>query len=182
VELPARFIWRAYRAVLGRGAVPPRSALDKLPLTWRLMRLLPQLAASPVRARGRFPGAGDDGTRRLQLAQRLADLFDQYQVYRADWLQAWEAGRRPAAACRWRNPRRCPPTSSGSPRCGAPAGRTDERRAPPRARSCTSACCRRCTAGRPARGLPRRVVLFGTTHVPQPTLQAITALARAARC
>ncbi|WP_046242188.1 exodeoxyribonuclease V subunit gamma, partial [Delftia tsuruhatensis] len=25
-------------------------------------------------------------------AQRLADLFDQYQIYRADWLDAWEAG------------------------------------------------------------------------------------------
>ncbi|KPF95098.1 hypothetical protein IP87_17655, partial [beta proteobacterium AAP121] len=47
VELPARFIWRAYRAVLGRAAVPAVSALDKLPLTWRLMRLLPVLAGQP---------------------------------------------------------------------------------------------------------------------------------------
>ncbi len=41
VELPSRFVWRAYRALLGRAAVPPVSALDKLPLTWRLMHLLP---------------------------------------------------------------------------------------------------------------------------------------------
>src|SRR5471030_266771 len=27
-----------------------------------------------------------------QLAQRLADLFDQYQVYRADWLEDWGNG------------------------------------------------------------------------------------------
>ncbi|MFP3354641.1 exodeoxyribonuclease V subunit gamma, partial [Pseudoalteromonas sp. SIMBA_153] len=27
-----------------------------------------------------------------QLAERLADLFDQYQVYRADWLKDWAAG------------------------------------------------------------------------------------------
>src|SRR5690606_27954789 len=27
-----------------------------------------------------------------QLAARLADLYDQYQVYRADWLEAWSAG------------------------------------------------------------------------------------------
>jgi exodeoxyribonuclease V gamma subunit len=30
--------------------------------------------------------------RRLQLAQRLADLYDQYQVYRSDWLAAWADG------------------------------------------------------------------------------------------
>ena len=47
VELPARFIWRAYRAVLGRGAVPGTAPLDKLPLTWRLMHLLPSLADQP---------------------------------------------------------------------------------------------------------------------------------------
>ena len=42
VELPARFLWRAYRAVLGPASVPPRSPLDKAPLTWRLMARLPQ--------------------------------------------------------------------------------------------------------------------------------------------
>ena len=47
VELPARFIWRAYRAVLGRAVVPTFSPLDKLPLTWRLMKLLPELATQP---------------------------------------------------------------------------------------------------------------------------------------
>lgn len=47
VELPARFIWRTYRTVLGSTAVPRTSALDKLPLTWRLMRLLPELSSQP---------------------------------------------------------------------------------------------------------------------------------------
>ena len=41
VQLPARFLWDAYRNVLGREAVPETSPLDKEPLTWRLMRLLP---------------------------------------------------------------------------------------------------------------------------------------------
>ena len=30
VELPARFLWRAYRAVLGSAAVPPRSPLARM--------------------------------------------------------------------------------------------------------------------------------------------------------
>jgi exodeoxyribonuclease V gamma subunit len=93
VELPARFVWRAYRAVLGRGAVPAVPALDKLPLTWRLMALLPGLAEEP----GFAPVAGflqgGDASRRLQLARRLADLIDQYQIYRSDWLQDWEQGQ-----------------------------------------------------------------------------------------
>ena len=92
VELPGRFLWRAYRQVLGRAAVPAESVLDKLPLTWRLMQCLPGLLAQP----GFEPLAGflraGDADRRWQLAQRLADLFDQYQVYRSDWLDAWAAG------------------------------------------------------------------------------------------
>ncbi|WP_119153033.1 exodeoxyribonuclease V subunit gamma [Caldimonas tepidiphila] len=93
VELPARFLWRSYRQVLGRESVPPLSPLDETPLTWRLMRLLPQLLERPEFAPlARFLAGGDLG-RRLQLAQRLADLYDQYQVHRADWLGAWAAGQ-----------------------------------------------------------------------------------------
>ena len=93
-ELPARFLWRAYRQVLGREAVPAQSPLDKLTLTWRLMALLPEAAAQPMfEPLAAFLGPDGDMARRLQLAERLADLFDQYQVYRGDWLAAWEAGR-----------------------------------------------------------------------------------------
>ncbi len=41
VQLPAQFLWRAYRGALGRESIPEVSVLDKGPLTWRLMRLLP---------------------------------------------------------------------------------------------------------------------------------------------
>ncbi|MBW8833483.1 MAG: exodeoxyribonuclease V subunit gamma, partial [Burkholderiales bacterium] len=47
VELPGRFLWRAYRQVLGRQAVSTQSVLDKLPMTWRLMKLLPGLLERP---------------------------------------------------------------------------------------------------------------------------------------
>src|SRR5690606_4851444 len=48
VELPARFLWQSYRAVLGGDAIPRESPLDKAPMTWRLMRLLPGLLDGEV--------------------------------------------------------------------------------------------------------------------------------------
>ncbi|MDD2546853.1 MAG: exodeoxyribonuclease V subunit gamma [Burkholderiaceae bacterium] len=99
VELPGRFLWRTYRQVLGAQAVPRVSPLDKRPMAWRLMRLLPGLLAdagmqdafAPVR--GYWQDGHVDHGRALQLATRLADLLDQYQNYRADWLQAWAQGQ-----------------------------------------------------------------------------------------
>jgi exodeoxyribonuclease V gamma subunit len=101
VELPARFFWRTSRQVLGRAAVPVESPLDKVPLTWRLMQTLPALLADPAQVAVYAPvagfvhteGGGAPPLRMLQLCQRLADLYDQYQVYRPDWLQDWAAGR-----------------------------------------------------------------------------------------
>jgi exodeoxyribonuclease V gamma subunit len=94
VQLPGSFMWQLYRMVLGREEIPPKSLLDKAPLTWRLMRLLPQLINEPhFEPLQRFLTNDTDLRKRYQLAERLADLFDQYQVYRADWLEDWAEGR-----------------------------------------------------------------------------------------
>ncbi|MBU2952905.1 exodeoxyribonuclease V subunit gamma [Marinobacter sp. F3R08] len=92
---PARFIWQAYRAVLPDGEVPEQSPFDKRRLVWRLYRLLPRLvgqddAFTPL---ARFLQGNDPDLRNFQLAEKVADLFDQYQVFRADWLAAWEQGK-----------------------------------------------------------------------------------------
>ena len=93
VELPARFLWRTYRQVLGRGAVPADSPLDKIPMTWRIMQLLPGLIHDPAFAPVNGFLKDDEPDRMLQLATRLADQFDQYQIYRTDWLEDWANGR-----------------------------------------------------------------------------------------
>ncbi|MEZ1439748.1 exodeoxyribonuclease V subunit gamma [Pseudomonas shirazica] len=94
VQLPSRFLWQAYRSVLGAQTTPESSPLDKAALSWRLMRLLPQLLGNPhFSSLQRFLENDDDQRKRHQLCERLADLFDQYQVYRADWLEDWAAGR-----------------------------------------------------------------------------------------
>ena len=178
IELPARFMWRAYRQVLGRDAVPLQPALDKLPLTWRLMQLLATLTGEP----GFEPIASflrdGDLARRLQLAQRLADLYDQYQVYRSDWLQAWAAG-----ADRL-------PRESGQPGDPLPADQlwqaalwrellaqlSEADRDGIRPRLHQRLLAALATGAAPATPLARRVILFGMTHVPMQTLQALAAL------
>ncbi|MDR3389605.1 MAG: exodeoxyribonuclease V subunit gamma [Rudaea sp.] len=179
VELPARFLWRAYRQMLGRDAVPRTAPFDKTPLTWRLMRLLPgllgQVDFAPLQ---RFLADGD-ALRRFQLAERLADLFDQYQVYRADWLEDWAAGRDVL--------RRAD---------GVAADLADDQRwqsalwravladVPQDARASSRATIHRrfvaeLEAGSaPVQALPRRVVLFGAGALPLQTLEALAALAR----
>ena len=179
VELPARFIWRAYRAVLGRGAVPAVSALDKLPLTWRLMGLLPTVATQPgFEPVSGFLGAAGDPTRRLQLALRLADLFDQYQVYRSDWLQNWAGGGH--ALGDGLGAARVPPEQAWQPAlwrallADLPADELAATR--PLLHRRFLQALRRAASGTSFAGLPPRVVLFGTTHIPHQTLEAIAAL------
>ena len=94
MELPSAYLWQMYRAVLGAAAVPAQMPFDKSALLWRLVRLLPGLCATnPVYAPLQRYLAGDNAPRKLyQLALQLADVFDAYQSYRADWLADWAAG------------------------------------------------------------------------------------------
>jgi len=178
VALPARFLWEAYRGMLGRERVPSRAPYDKGPLTWRLMRLLPALLDDPVFAPLRhFLGDGDP-ERRLQLAERLADLFDQYQVYRADWLEDWSAGRDVLRSARGEAVPLAP-----DQRWQAQLWRAVGASVPVQQRDSGRATIhqqfvRESALGEPAGRLPRRVVLFGMSALPYQTLQAVAALAR----
>ena len=192
VELPARFMWRAYRQVLGRQAVPAASKLDKLPLTWRLMQCLPGLVQRPGFERLAGFLQGDDSDRLWQLSRRLADLYDQYQVYRSDWLDGWAAGFDTVAR------------GEGVPAAAGMALASDQRWQPALWRELLSrlSAADRLT-GRPqlqrrfldtlqlpaalaaaaaaqthAAPVTRRVVLFGMTQLPTQTLQALAALSR----
>jgi len=180
VDLPARFLWQTYRAVLGSASIPRESPLDKAPLTWRLMRLLPSLlqgeSFAPLR---RFLDGDDDLRKRQQLAERLADLFDQYQVYRADWLADWAAGhdrlrtsrggvRAVDEAVRWQPAlwRALLADVGGEQLASSRAG--VHPRFVERLRS----------AGELPPGLPRRVVVFGISSLSAQTVEALAALAR----
>ena len=196
VTLPARFLWQAYRTVLthltqdglshGEQAVPETSPFDKSRLIWRLLRLLPSLAeqeAFPPLAR--FLEIDRDQRKHYQLAERLADLFDQYQVYRADWLDAWAKGNdvlitargeaRPLEAHQlwqpalWRALRDDVANTQGEAGLNSSRAQVHSRFLDAAVELENQAC---------PPGLPRRMIIFGISSLPQQTLEALAALSR----
>ncbi|MBK1694331.1 exodeoxyribonuclease V subunit gamma [Chromatium weissei] len=182
VTLPGRFIWQAYRQVLGD--LPHRSPFDKEPLTWRLYRLLGNLNAlngifAPLTD---FLHGEDTARRRHQLATKLADLFDQYQVYRADWLTAWQNGddslirpngnREPLpAAQRWQPALwRLLMTDIQLENSGLPQFTTASRA------TIHHAFLERLRTASASR-LPRRIIVFGISALPRQSLEVLAAIA-----
>ena len=91
--LPASFIWEMFVRVLPD--IPEQSAFNKQSMSWKLMALLPDMLSGDAFAMLRHYLNDDTDKRKLfQLASRTADLYDQYLVYRPEWLTAWEAGER----------------------------------------------------------------------------------------
>ncbi|GAB2844186.1 exodeoxyribonuclease V subunit gamma [Pseudoduganella ginsengisoli] len=179
LRLPARQLWEAYRAMLGRDSVPPVSAFDKGPLTWRLMRLLPALLQDDVFAPLRhFLGDGCP-ERRLQLATRLADLYDQYQVYRADWLEDWAAGQDVLRSARGEAIALGPDQRWQGALWRAVVGSVPEHERLLGRASVHTRFVQAVERGAAPRGpLPRRLVVFGISSLPYQVLQALAALAR----
>ena len=180
VELPARFLWRSWRQILGPQRVPSVSPLDELPMTWRLMRLLPTCLELPAFAPiARFL-RDDQPQRLLQLANRLADLFDQYQVYRSDWLLAWEAGHDHLPGLPGQGDRPLPEGQQWQPQLwrAVLADLTAQERGVtrPALRQQVLDTLRSAEAG--SLPIARRVLLLGLTQVPLEMLEFLAALSR----
>lgn len=90
VHLPSSFVWALARQVLG--ALPEQSAFNPQAMTWRLYDWLCEPANLARAERLQRYLEGGDERRRLALAAKIADVFDQYLLYRDDWLAAWERG------------------------------------------------------------------------------------------
>ena len=87
---PNAYAWQLYRALAPD--VPETSPFDPQILVWRILALLPAHEDRPEFESVRNYVAGDP-LRRYELAVRLAGLFDQYLLYRPDWITEWEGGR-----------------------------------------------------------------------------------------
>lgn len=89
--LPASFIWDMFVRVLPD--IPKESAFNKQSMSWKLMTLLPQMLEQEAFTMLRHYLNDDDDKRKLfQLSSRVADLYDQYLVFRPEWLTRWEEG------------------------------------------------------------------------------------------
>ncbi|WP_337159527.1 exodeoxyribonuclease V subunit gamma [Pseudomonas putida] len=180
VQLPGSFMWQLYRRVLGRDEIPEVSLLDKAPLTWRLMRLLPELIERPhFEPLRRFLTDDSDLRKRYQLAERLADLFDQYQVYRADWLKDWALGEHVLNSARGERK----PLAAGN-RWQAELWRAlledvgEAGMAQSRAGVHQRFIERINSLDQAPAGLPKRVIVFGISSLPAQALEALAGLAR----
>jgi len=84
-EKPNDIIYQVYFSLDG----PKEEALAADNLGWVLFTLLndPDFARRFPAIAGYFPG-GDD-LKRLGLARKMGDLFDQYQIYRPELIEGW---------------------------------------------------------------------------------------------
>lgn len=89
---PNAFVWRLFRDILGN--IPDESPFSPDLLTWRLMDLLPPLAGRPgFEPVAAYLASDRGGLKLFQLAEQIADTFDQYTLFRPEMLDAWEAGK-----------------------------------------------------------------------------------------
>lgn len=89
---PRQMVWEVVRAVV------PGPAADfkyqRGSVAWVIFELLPELlSARTSELGGHFaPDLASDPVQQFQFARTLADLFDQYAVYRPDLVRSWNTG------------------------------------------------------------------------------------------
>ncbi len=99
--LPGKFVWQLARQLLGDAQVPQQPPYQREALVWRIDDLLASdviLTNSAFSQANRYwqsapldqTKAPADLLKRFQLASALADLFEQYILYRPDWLNQWQ--------------------------------------------------------------------------------------------
>lgn len=104
--LPASFIWSVFASEFNQLTTTP--GYNPESLIWHCMRVLPQLREQDAFAAIQHYLSGHNPELKLyQLSCQIADLFDQYLVYRPEMILGWEAGRDDHWQARlWRSIRR----------------------------------------------------------------------------
>ncbi|MFT5208964.1 MAG: exodeoxyribonuclease V gamma subunit [Flavobacterium sp.] len=91
--LPADLIWRLYKSVLPQHQLPEISPFNRNFITWRISEILPECQSEEFESIQTYlKGKGDNILRTYQLSSVIAGLFDQYLLYRPDWISEWEEG------------------------------------------------------------------------------------------
>ncbi|KAA0888295.1 exodeoxyribonuclease V subunit gamma [Oryzomonas rubra] len=89
---PNQILDSCFRAMIP--GLPDSSPFTRERMSWRIAARLPALLTRPgfEQAAG-YLGATADDRRLLQISRTLADLFDQYIMFRPDMVLAWDRGR-----------------------------------------------------------------------------------------
>ncbi|MFY9708419.1 MAG: exodeoxyribonuclease V subunit gamma, partial [Desulfobacterales bacterium] len=161
---PNAFLDDLFRRILPD--LPDPSPFDPEILTFRIMKRLPAFLRRPAFADlKRYLVDDAKGVKLYQLAVRVADLFDQYLVFRPEMILQWEAGQGGNGsddlwqAELWRD------LSRGKDRVH-------------RARLHRNLLLRLDTLPVATVGLPSRISVFGISYLPPFHLQALAGLAR----
>lgn len=93
VELPGRVLWGLYRRVINQAQDTGFSPTDREALVWRVMRLIAKNIERNEYLQIKSYWLNSPPSRHYELAKWIADLLDQYQVYRSDWLKVWGDGK-----------------------------------------------------------------------------------------
>lgn len=89
---PSAYIWQLFRQLWPD--VPLQSPYAKDAMAWRLFALLPEAAQQTgFESVAAYLGYESDDLKRYELAEKIADTFDQYLMYRPDWVNQWEQGQ-----------------------------------------------------------------------------------------
>ena len=165
LPFPAAFMHDlARRQELGRAARDAGDGFSREALVWRVESLLRALPHDDVYAPLQRYLHDNDDRARFGLAERIADRFDDYQLYRSDVLASWEAGDdvpgTPHArwqAAIWRT--LCRDGLDATPHAGA------------RLRQLIAVL-----RGVAPRGLPARVTVFGVSTLPPLFMEVLAAM------
>ncbi len=109
--LPAQFLWKLIRSLASDDKVPEQSPYSREVLCWRIHALLAldcvveddDFSQATHYWRGEKTSIADDNDghnedkhaqlKRYQLATQLADLYEQYLIFRPQWLDNWQQGK-----------------------------------------------------------------------------------------
>jgi len=73
--------------------IPDATGFEKETLTWTILKLLPQVVHRPgFEILQKYVDAEESWLKFFQLAERIADTFDQYLLYRPEMICQWDAG------------------------------------------------------------------------------------------
>lgn len=110
--LPAQYLWNLIRTLASEDKVPEQSPYSREVLTWRIYAILATETVindddfKPATAywlNQNMPNTQTKITskslkkadlKRYQLAGQMADLYEQYLIFRPDWLNAWQHGEK----------------------------------------------------------------------------------------